>query len=83
MIQSKDRIHRYSANQLGPVSYKMLMASNTLEASIDRRLALKEQRLADLVDSDEIPLFNLGEEDSERGEDIRAILEDYERRKAV
>lgn len=83
MIQSKDRIHRYSKTQLGLVTYKMLMASSTLEASIDRRLALKEQRLSDLVDSDEIPLFSLGEEDSERGEDIRAILEDYERRKAV
>ena len=83
LIQSKDRIHRYSATQLGPVSYKMLMASNTLEASIDRRLAAKEQRLSDLVDSDEIPLFSLGEEDRERGEDIRAILEDYERRKAI
>ncbi|MCR9218340.1 MAG: DEAD/DEAH box helicase, partial [bacterium] len=83
LIQSKDRIHRYNATQLGPVSYKMLMASNTLEASIDRRLAVKEQRLSDLVDSDEIPLFTLGEENNERGKDIRAILEDYERRKAI
>lgn len=83
MIQSKDRIHRYSTTQLGPVSYRMLMASNTLEASIDRQLALKEQRLSDLVDSDEVPLFNLGDDENERGEDIRAILEDYERRKAI
>jgi len=41
----------------------------------------KEARLADLVDSVDIPLFGLADDDGD--EDIRAILYDYERRKAV
>lgn len=82
-IQSKDRIHRYNTEKQGDVTYHMLIGEATLESSIDRRLALKEQRLTDLVDSDDIPLFNLGDEDSEQGADIRAVLEAYERRKAT
>ena len=80
-IQSKDRIHRYSDHQLGEVRYHMAIADRTIDTVIDQRLDLKEQRLNDLVESEEIPLFSLGDEENETGADVRAILEDYERRK--
>lgn len=79
-IQSKDRIHRY--NPLGglPVTYYHLVAAGTVDDDIDARLIVKEQRLADLVDSEDIPLLTaLG--DTESTDDIRAILDAYERRK--
>jgi hypothetical protein len=81
-IQSKDRIHRYDPKPLGEVRHHFLSAAGTVDQTIESRLAQKEARLADLVESVEIPLFGLA--DTEGGdEDIRAVLHDYERRKAV
>jgi len=81
-IQSKDRIHRYDPNPLGAVRHHFLSAVGTIDQTIENRLAEKEARLADLVESVDIPLFGLV--DIEGGDhDIRAILYDYERRKAV
>ncbi|MER9852524.1 MULTISPECIES: DEAD/DEAH box helicase [unclassified Mesorhizobium] len=82
-IQSKDRIHRYNPVPLGDVSYHLLMAEGTLDTAINRRLIQKEQRLSELVDAEEIPLFTLEDEETEQGADVRAILEDYERRKTI
>lgn len=81
-IQSKDRIHRYSPNPLGKVRYFFLMGEGTIDDAISRRLIEKEERLSDLVDSQEIPLFGLLD-DEESATDIQAILYDYERRKKV
>jgi SNF2 family DNA or RNA helicase len=80
-IQSKDRIHRYDPKPLGEVRYHLLAADGTVDDAIARRLIEKEARLADLVDSVDIPLFGLADPDSGE-EDIRAVLRDYERRKA-
>jgi hypothetical protein len=81
-IQSKDRIHRYDPLPLGEVRHHLLSATGTVDQTIDARLAQKEARLADLVDSVDIPLFGLADDES-GDEDVRAILRDYERRKAV
>lgn len=78
-IQSKDRIHRYSPEPLGVVQYHFLVGQGTIDEAIDRRLTIKEQRLLELVDSDDVPLFGLLEDDA--NDDIKAILQDYERRK--
>jgi SNF2 family DNA or RNA helicase len=80
-IQSKDRIHRYNPNGGGPVTYYHLISPGTVDEDIDARLIVKERRLADLVDSDEIPLLTAGGDDDT--DDIRAILESYERRKTL
>lgn len=79
-IQSKDRIHRYNPKGGKPVSYYYLNASGTVDDDINARLATKEKRLTDLLESEEIPLFSaLG--DAENRDDLNAILESYERRK--
>ncbi|MER9260826.1 DEAD/DEAH box helicase [Mesorhizobium sp. M0217] len=78
-IQSKDRIHRYNPDGGGPVTYYHLVTPNTVDQDIDMRLAVKERRLADLVDTADIPLLTAA--DDENLGDLRAIFEAYERRK--
>ncbi|HSH92818.1 MAG TPA: DEAD/DEAH box helicase, partial [Roseimicrobium sp.] len=78
-IQSKDRIHRYNPAGGGLVTYYHLVTPATVDQDIDLRLTIKERRLADLVDADDIPLLTAV--DDERYGDLRAILEAYERRK--
>jgi SNF2 family DNA or RNA helicase len=79
-IQSKDRIHRYNPAGGGAVTYYHLVAPRTVDEDIDLRLTIKERRLADLVDSDDIPLLT-DFESGDRLSDVRSILEAYERRK--
>lgn len=80
-IQSKDRIHRYNPKGGEEVSYFYLVTDQTIDEDIASRLALKEDRLNDLVDSDDIPILTSAL--NEAGfEDIKQILESYERRKS-
>lgn len=79
-IQSKDRIHRYNPSGGAPVTYYYLACPGTVDDDIHARLLAKEKRLTELVDSEDIPLFTA---DIDNAEDIRAILEAYERRKTV
>lgn len=79
-IQSKDRIHRYNPDGGEAVKYFHLISERTVDQDIDTRLAQKERRLSDLVDSEEIPLLTASE-DSDLT-DLREIFEAYERRKA-
>ena len=78
-IQSKDRIHRYNPLGGGPVTYHHLITPDTVDQDIDLRLTLKELRMADLVDSGDVPLLTAADDDAPG--DLRAILEAYERRK--
>jgi len=79
-IQSKDRIHRYNPAGGLPVTYYHLISVGTVDDDIDARLIVKEQRLADLVDADDIPLLTASGDD-DTVDDIRAVLDAYERRK--
>lgn len=79
-IQSKDRIHRYNPDGGSEVTYYHLISRGTVDDDIDDRLLIKESRLSDLVDSDEIPLLT-SSEDYDDAADIRTILEAYEARK--
>lgn len=79
-IQSKDRIHRYNPDGGGLVTYHHLVTPGTVDQDIDARLTVKERRLADLVDKDDIPLLTAADDGDLT--DLRAILEAYERRKA-
>src|SRR3546814_2832343 len=79
-IQSKDRIHRYNPKGGLPVHYIYLLSEGTVDDDIDARLTIKERRLMDLVDTDEIPLLTAAS-DEDGIDDIRAVFESYERRK--
>ena len=76
-IQSKDRIHRYG---LGPnvlTEYFYLSYENTIDEDIASRLTIKEQRMNDLLECDEIPLFKEVVDGSGDKDDINAILKSY------
>jgi len=76
-IQSKDRIHRYG---LGPnvlTEYFYLSYENTIDEDIASRLTIKEQRMNDLLERDEIPLFKEVADGSGDKDDINAILKSY------
>ncbi len=81
-IQSKDRIHRYDPDGGSPKMYYYIISENTVEEVIDQRLEIKEERMAKLIDTDDIPLFDIALSDDESMEDIRAIIRAYENRKA-
>lgn len=78
-IQSKDRIHRYGLPQNTVTNYYYLVTENSIDETIDARLALKESRLIEIMESMPIPLFSdyLAEDGDE---DIKAVLKDYARR---
>jgi SNF2 family DNA or RNA helicase len=80
-IQSKDRIHRYNPAGGLPVTYHYLISQSTVDNDIDGRLFVKERRLSELVDVDDIPLLTASDDDD--SDDIRAILEAYEHRKTL
>lgn len=80
-IQSKDRIHRYNPSGGERVTYYHMISPATVDESINMRLILKEQRLMDLVDADDIPLF--ADPAADALDDITAIVESYEKRRAA
>lgn len=82
-IQSKDRIHRYGLLPTDTTDYYYLVTARTVDEDIDQRLIVKERRLMDLVDTDDVPLFGLADDEETTLEDIRAMIRSYERRKTV
>ena len=82
-IQSKDRIHRYDPGPTRPKRYIYLVSPNSVEEVIDQRLIAKEERLADLVDTDDIPLFDAAMSADASFADIQALISAYEKRTTV
>lgn len=80
-IQSRDRIHRYNPAGGKEVVYYHLVSAGTIDNDIDVRLSIKERRLSELIDASDIPLLTAG--DDETADDIKQILDAYERRKAI
>ena len=78
-IQSKDRIHRYGLKPDVNTKYYYLISKDTIDETINKRLAEKEQRLNDIMESMPIPLFDNVLE-SGGIDDVKAILRDYEAR---
>ena len=78
-IQSKDRIHRVGLPPNTITNYYDIMTENSIEEVIEERLELKEARMNQIMESEEIPLFDnacsgLG------SDDIKALIRDYVRR---
>ncbi len=79
-LQSKDRIHRYGLPQGTDTNYYYILSEDSVDETIDTRLKEKERRMMEIIENTPIPLF-LNTTD-EGDEDIKAILNDYVRRKA-
>jgi len=78
-VQSKDRIHRYGLEPNTVTNYYYILSRDTVDETIDTRLAEKERRMTDIMENMPVPLFdniseNLGDED------IKALIRDYVRR---
>ena len=78
-VQSKDRIHRYGLKSNDETNYYFTIAKDSIDETIDARLAEKERRMTEIMESTPIPLFdnvssNMGDED------IKALIKDYVRR---
>ena len=76
-IQSKDRIHRVGLEEGTSTHYYYLIAKNTIEEKLDDRLNEKVSRMMALLESDEVPLFQLLEFDGASSNEWREILRDY------
>ena len=78
-LQSKDRIHRYGLAPDVVTNYYYLLSADSVDLTIHERLAEKERRLLDIIESMPIPLFENTLEDG-GDDDIKAVLKDYARR---
>ena len=81
-LQSEDRIHRLGATQ--PASSLILTSPGTIDDSIDRRLQMKIERMADFLNDRALNIFSYDIEDPESVgiddddiADIRLMLQSY------
>lgn len=80
-IQSKDRIHRVGLDPHTTTHYRFVLSKDSIDETIHHRLAEKEQRMLELIESQEIPLFAENMDyDIDLENDIKAIIRDYVRR---
>lgn len=78
-LQSKDRIHRYGLSADVVTNYYYLLSVDSVDLTIHERLAEKERRLLEIIESMPIPLFENTLLDG-GNDDIKAVLRDYARR---
>lgn len=79
-MQSKDRIHRYGLPDGTVTHYYYLISEDSIDETINSRLKAKEDRMLDIIENSPIPLFANVTDSGD--EDIKAIIQDYVRRKA-
>jgi len=78
-VQSKDRIHRVGLAKDAIVNYYNIITERSIDETIEERLAMKERRMIEIMESQEIPLFcNIQE--GLGSDDIKALIRDYVRR---
>lgn len=73
-VQSKDRIHRYGLKASDVINYYYLLSNTNIDRTIHARLKLKEDRMTEIMEKEEIPLFKIL--DDEQG-DIKALIDNY------
>jgi SNF2 family DNA or RNA helicase len=82
-VQSKDRIHRYGLPPDVLTEYFYLTYKNTIDEDVANRLTIKEKRMNDLLERDEIPLFQEMSDGSGEVDDVVAIIKSYAARKLL
>ena len=75
----KDRIHRYGLKEGTKTNYYYILSEDSIDETIDARLAEKEHRMNEIMESMPIPLFDNASDDL-GDEDIKALIKDYVRR---
>lgn len=82
-IQSKDRIHRVGLEENTLTQYHYLLSSESIDETIHSRLIEKENRMVELIESQEIPLISQNMNyDIDLSDDVKAMIRDYVRRTA-
>lgn len=85
-MQSKDRIHRYGLKHDQIVNYYHLLSKDTVDEVVHERVILKEERMLEIIENEDIPLLseNMGDEDdSIDNSDFRAIINAYYKRRNI
>ncbi|WEJ61878.1 DEAD/DEAH box helicase [Thiomicrorhabdus lithotrophica] len=77
-LQSKDRIHRYGLPDGQETHYYYVVSTNSIDGVINKRLAIKAERMSKIID-DDIPLF-ARIDDEDESDLVKALMEDYARR---
>ena len=62
-VQSKDRIHRYGLKEGTKTNYYYILSEDSIDETIDARLAEKEHRMNEIMESMPIPLFDNASDD--------------------
>lgn len=77
-MQSKDRIHRVGLLPSDVTSYYYIHSHGTIDETVYDRVNLKEKRMLELIESQEIPLIVDNQDFLEDNEDdIKAIIRGY------
>jgi SNF2 family DNA or RNA helicase len=80
-IQSKDRIHRVGLDPKTETHYYYILSKNSIDETVHHRLQEKEQRMLEIIENEEIPLFSENMDyEIDLNNDIKAIIRDYVRR---
>ena len=85
-IQSKDRIHRYGLDKdKDVIDYYYFVSEDSIDLKIHDILIEKEEKMLEVIESEDIPLISLNmEESSDVNESIiKRIIKDYHARKST
>ena len=81
-MQSKDRIHRVGLKDTDITNYYYFHASDSVDNIAYNRVMLKEHRMLELIENEEIPLLSKNKDFMDDTEDdIKAIMRAYYERK--
>lgn len=81
-MQSKDRIHRVGLEDSDITNYYYFHAADSIDDVTYNRVMLKERRMLELIESEEIPLLSNNDDFMDDMEnDIKAIMRAYYERK--
>lgn len=77
--KTKSIKHRYGLKEGTKTNYYYILSEDSIDETIDARLAEKEHRMNEIMESMPIPLFDNASDDL-GDEDIKALIKDYVRR---
>ena len=83
-MQSKDRIHRVGLKDTDVTTYYFIHSADSVDHVVYERVLEKENRMLELIESQDIPLLSNIDFEENSEADIKAIIRDYyERRNRI